>query len=170
MPLTQAQINALLTVGPRPLGGAIDSRLAMIQTPATAVEGGTPTYDQEHVFNNQGLVLLASAVRAATQTGSDRTNRNARGLVCVFDVTAVPGVDTVTPKIQGKDPASGKYYDILVAAAISAVSTVVLRIYPGLAAVGNLTANDVLPRDWRLVVTHSAASNFTYSAGGILLL
>ena len=170
MPLTQAQVDALLTVGPRPLGGGKDGSIAMIQTPTTAVEGGTPTFDQEHVFNNQALTLLTSAVRAATQTGQDRENRNARGLILIVDVTAVPGVDTVTPKIQGKDQASGKYYDILTGAAIVGVSTVVMRIYPGLAAVANLTVNDVLPRTWRFVLTHSAASNFTYSVGGILLL
>lgn len=119
-------------------------------------------------LENRSVSLFASAVRAATQNGADQANLNHRGVSVTVDVTVVPGIDTVTPKIQGKDEASGKYYDIVVGAAIVAVSTVVLRVYPGLTAVANLTVNDVLPRVWRVVVTHSAGSNFTYSVGAAL--
>ena len=145
---------------------------ALIAQAAGQAEGAvanTILFDQDPVMNNHGIVLLNSAVRAATLNGVDRLNRSARGIALIVDVTVVPGVDTVTPKIQGKDPASGKYYDILVGAAIVAVSTVVLRVYPGLIAAANLTVSDILPRDWRLVMTHSAGSNFTYSVGGQLI-
>jgi len=75
----------------------------------------------------------------------------------------------VTFTIKGKDPLSGKYYTLLASAAIVAASTVVLRVYPGLTAVANLVASDVLPLDWRVEVTHSAGSNFTYSVGAQLV-
>ncbi len=145
---------------------------ALIAQAAGQAEGaaaGIILFDQDPVMNNHGIILLNSAVRAATLTGVDRLNRSARGIVLIVDVTAVPGIDTVTPKIQGKDPASGKYYDILVGAVIVAGSTVVLRIYPGLVAAANLTVSDILPRDWRFVMTHSAGSNFTYTVGGQLV-
>jgi hypothetical protein len=142
-----------------------------IQQPASAADPmATPLYDEEPSFNNQDLVILTSGVRAASANGVDRTNHNARGLILVIDVTAVPGTDTVTFTIQGKDPASGKYYTVLASAALVATGTVVLRVGPGLTAANNLVANDILPRTWRVITTHSAATNFTYSVGGILVL
>jgi len=143
---------------------------SVIQQPASAVEPNTtPLYDEEPSFNNQDLVILASAVRAASANGADRTNGNARGIIIVIDVTLVPGVDTVTFTLQGKDPASGKYYTILASAALVGAGTVVLRVYPGLTAAANLVVSDLLPRTWRVITTHSAATNFTYSVGAILV-
>jgi hypothetical protein len=147
----------------------VRSASGIIQQPASAVEGGTPLYDDDATFNNGDLVILASAVRAASSNGSDRANPNARGILIFVDVTAVPGVDTITVTLQGKDPASGKYYTILASAAIVATGTVVLRVYPGLTAAANLVASDLLPRTWRIIVTHSAGTNFTYSVGASLI-
>jgi hypothetical protein len=144
--------------------------VGMTQQPASAVEPNTaPIYDHDPILNHQNLTLLSSAVRAATVTGADRVNPTGTGVIVVIDVTAVPGVDTVTVFIEGKDPASGKYYTILQSAAIVAVSTVVLRVYPGLTAAANLVVSDVLPRTWRVRVVHSAGSNFTYSLGACVL-
>jgi hypothetical protein len=42
--------------------------------------------------------------------------------------------------------------------------TTVLKVYPGLAVAANGSANDVLPRSWRLRAAHSGGANFTYSA------
>jgi hypothetical protein len=114
------------------------------------------------------VVLLASAVRAATNNTADQTNLNFRGVHVTVDVTVVPGVDTVTPKIQGKNGLTGVYYDILIGTAMVAVATQTLKVYPGLLAAANAVANDVLPKTWRVVLTHSAASNFTYSVGAQL--
>lgn len=173
MPISQAQADALLTSGSRPLGQQLMGQLALARTPASGDEtAGAPafTYETEPRFNNEELVILSSAVRAATVNGVDRKNYGARGIILIFDQTVVPGVQTVTPKIQGKDPASGKYYDILVGAAQVGIITVQMKIYPGLVAAANVAANDVLPKTWRVVLTHSGAGNFTYSVGGILLL
>lgn len=114
---------------------------------------------------NRGGTIYESAVRAATVTSGDVANDVYRGIHLIVDVTAVPGGDTITPKIQGKDVTSGKYYDILVGAAISSTGTNVLKVYPGIGASANAAASDMLPRVWRVVVTHSAGTNFTYSVG-----
>lgn len=106
--------------------------------------------------------LYASAVRAATITSSDIVKTsNYRGIHLIVSVTAVPGGDTITPKIQGKS-ASGVYYDILVGAAIAATGTTVLKINPSAAVLLNAVASDTIPDVWRVIVTHSAGSNFTY--------
>lgn len=120
-------------------------------------------------FRLEEILVLPPKVQAASVNSPDMQNDGARGVIVVFDITAVPTVDTVTPKIQGKDPVSGKYYDIVSAAAQVAVATIVLKVYPGITVAANLAVSDVLPRTWRLVVTHSAGTNFTYSAGGIYI-
>lgn len=108
--------------------------------------------------------IVPSAVRNA-----DHAVRvvNTQGKAChlIMDITAVPGVDTVTVTIQGRDPTSGKLYTILQSAALVAAATTVLRVGPGLPATANLSANDVLPKEVVIDFNHSAASNFTYSAG-----
>jgi hypothetical protein len=111
------------------------------------------------------VTVLASAVRAATLNTEDLCNDYFRGVELVIDMTAVPGVDTVTFTIQAKDPTSGKYFTVLASAAIVATGTTVLRVYPGLTAAANAVVSDVLPRSWRVQATHSAGSNFTYSVG-----
>lgn len=173
MALTQAQVDAMMLSGARPLGQQLVGALALTRTPASADEaaGATAhTYDTEPQFNSEELILLSSAVRAATVTGVSRKNYGHRGIVLTFDQTVVPGVVTTTPKIQGQDPASGKWVDILAGAAQVGVATIQLKVYPGLVAAANLVANDVLPRTWRFVVTHSGAGNFTYSVGASLIL
>ncbi len=114
----------------------------------------------------RNIVALPSAVRTATTVSQDfRNDNDARGIAVFLDLTAVPGTDTVTVTLQGKDPASGKYYTLLAGAAQVGVATVRMVLYPGIPAVANLAANDALPAVWRVSVAHSAASSFTYSVG-----
>ena len=138
-----------------PSGNAIDSR-KLVDTEGLAVE-------------NRSVTVFASLARTATENSADLKNRSCRGLVLTIDMTVEPGVDTVTFTIQGKDPLSGKYYTILASAALTAVATTVLRVYPGLTAAANLVASDVLPSDWRVTATHSGATTTTYSVGAQLI-
>lgn len=144
------------------------SALGILRTLSGKAAFNGATWDRWR--NNINVTVLASAVRAATNQSTDQVNYNARGLHVVFDITVAPGVDSVTATIQGKDPVSDKYYTVLAGAAQTAVGTVVMRVYPGLAAAANLVANDVLPRTWRVNVAHSGAGNFTYSVGASLIL
>lgn len=122
------------------------------------------------ICQNDTVVVMPSAVRAASANGNQLLNPFARGVVLTIDMTAVPGTDTVTFAIEGLDPVSGKFYTILQSAAIVAVSTVVLRVYPGLIAAANLVVSDVLPLGWRVRTIHSAGTNFTYSVGANLVI
>ena len=120
-------------------------------------------------MSNSRVTVLSSAVRATTTNSSTFGNPGAIGLHLAVDVTAVPGVDTVTPKIEGYDETSGKYYDVLVGVPIAATGLTILKVYPGTVASPNVQANDVLPSTWRVTMTHSAATNFTYSIGASLI-
>lgn len=114
--------------------------------------------------------LLPSAARAVAQAYSsgDQDGTDIEFLHIIIDVTAVTATPALTVRIQGKDPASGKYYDILVSTAIATVSTTVLKVGPGLTAAANLVANDIVPSIWRVTVTHGDTDSATYSVGANL--
>ena len=122
-------------------------------------------------FNlGRSLVLFGSVARALAQDyiSSDQDGTVVEYLHVVIDVTAVTATPALTVKIQGKDPASGKYYDILVSTVIATVSTTVLKVGPGLTAAGNLVANDMIPSIWRVLVNHGDTDSATYSIGASL--
>jgi hypothetical protein len=119
--------------------------------------------------NQDNIVVLASAARTTTQTQSDQTNTNCKGIIVVLDMTNV-GTGSVTLEIDAKDPVSGKYYAILTGAAVTTNSTNIYRVYPGLTAVANATASDVLPKTWRIKVTANNANSATYSVGAMLIV
>lgn len=113
--------------------------------------------------NKNAQVAGLAIVATAGTTNIDQANLNCRGLHLVIDITAISGtVPTLTVTIQGKDPISGKYYDILASAALNAVATTVLKVYPGLTASANVAVNDILPREWRCkIVAGGTTPNVT---------
>jgi hypothetical protein len=48
---------------------------------------------------------------------------------------------------------NGVAYTILTSAALSAAAVTILTVYPGLTAVTNVTATDVLPANWLVTIT-----------------
>lgn len=112
---------------------------------------------------NESQVILASAARTTTQTGSDITSNGYNACHLVVDVTSA-GTGSITPKIQGKD-ANGIYYDILVGAAITSNGTNVIKLGPGMTPVANAVATDYLPKTFRVVITANNANSVTYSVG-----
>lgn len=100
------------------------------------------------------LALVTLTGAAAGVNGIDQTNGGFRGVKLVIDVTAITGTTpSLIVTLQGKDAASGKYYNMFVSASLTAVGTTVLTLYPGLTAAANVTANDVLPKVWRVITT-----------------
>lgn len=114
--------------------------------------------------------VLASAARTATTTSTDQHNENHRGGHFAINVTALAATPSIVAKIQGKDPASNEWYDVLVGAAITATGLTVLKVYPGITPSANASACDVLPVTWRVVVTHADADSITYSVGASLIV
>ena len=119
----------------------------------------------ELVFPKSEGVMLASAARTASVNTADHTNHGARGIHVIIDVTSITSSPSVVFTLQGLDTASGKYYDLLVSAAIVATGTTVLKLYPGITPVANGAANDILPRAFRVEVVHADTDSITYSLG-----
>lgn len=119
-------------------------------------------------YDNDEIVLLASAARTTTQTSPDLSNNGGIGLLTVvLDVTSA-GTGSVTVTINGKDPASGKYFLLLSGAAVTTNSTNVYRVNPFIPASANVTAQLPVPKTFQIVVTANNANTMTYSVGYVL--
>ena len=120
----------------------------------------------------KSVTLLASAARTATPTADSltRNDPNALGVHVIVDVTASAATPSVVVTIEGQDPASGKWYALLTSAAFTgSTETRVLKVYPGITVAANLSAADVLPASWRVVLTHADADSITYSVGANII-
>src|SRR6266496_3770715 len=104
-----------------------------------------------------------------TQTMGDFVNQNARGVVVVLDTTVI-GTGSVTVTINGKDRASGKYYLLLAGAAVITHTTNRYTVYPGIPVAAHVTASDVLPELWQIVITANNVNPATYSVGACMLV
>lgn len=127
--------------------------------PPTYSLAQAPTYDM-------GAVIIASGA-TTTQTSSDFFAQNFKGITVVLDMTTV-GTGSVTLTIQGKDSASGKYFTLLSGAAVVTNSTNVYTIYPGITATTNVSASNILPAWFRILVTANNANATTYTVGAVL--
>lgn len=140
---------------------------------ALATQSMGLTYNEttgDRMRGNTTATLLASAARTTTQTSADIVNYNARGIAVVLDMTAVGSGPSVTLTINGKDPASGKYYTLLAGAAVTTVTTNTYTVYPGMTVAANVSASAPLPRVFQIVVTANNANAGTYSVGYNLIL
>lgn len=108
-------------------------------------------------------ISIAGGVATKT-TGLLKAANGTIGMEVIFDVTVVPGVDTVTCNIYARDDISGKRVLILASTARAATGTERLKVFPGLAAAANVSVNDVIGDHYEVEVAHSAATAFSYTA------
>jgi len=117
--------------------------------------------------NTSVTPLPLTTQTAATVNSPSQTNTNYRGGHFIIKVvTATSG--TYTPRIQGYDPISQAWYDILVGSAISAAGTTVLKVYPGIGVVANGSASDILPLTWRVQLIGASTPNMIFSVSAYL--
>lgn len=113
---------------------------------------------------NNTKTVFESVARTATPTSVDQGNPVCRGLHLVIDCTVKGGAaPSVVFTIVGKDPVSGKTWTILASAAIVAVGTTILKVYPGITAAANAAVSDVLPPVWQVTAVHANGDSITYS-------
>jgi len=109
------------------------------------------TFDRWRNNVDTGALLTLTAQGAGTVNSTDQVNYNGRGLKCLVNITAISGTSpTVTVAIQYKDTSTGAYTPLLTSAALNAVASTMLTVYPGVAVTANVSASDVLPRTWRI--------------------
>ncbi len=120
-------------------------------------------------FDTAALLTL-TAQAAGTINSADQTNYNGRGAQVVFDMT-VATTTSVVINLQGKDLASGKYYNILSSAAITTAVTTQLTAYPGAPVTANISTPQPLPRVWRVqAVITGGTSAATATVGASVIV
>lgn len=119
--------------------------------------------------NNTTTLLASATYTAATINSPDQINYNFRGCHVIIQVTTAT-TGNYTPHIQGLDPVTGLYYDILVGAAISTTGTTVLKVYPGIATIANGAASDLLPAKWRVQMIGASTPSMIFSVSANLEL
>lgn len=116
--------------------------------------------------------VYASAARTATPGAVTVPVGRYKSLHLVIDVTAVTATPSVVCTVDGYDPISGKYYNIITSAALTdsgSPYTRVLRVGQGLTAAANLVVLDVLPSIIRVTMTHGDTDSITYSVAATLI-
>lgn len=119
------------------------------------------------VANQFGTPLPSTAQTALTVNSTDQSNFNYKGGHFIITVTAYTS-GTYTPHIQGKDPSTGQYYDILVGSGISAIGTNVIKIYPGIGTSANAASPDILPSVWRVQLIGTSTPAMTIQVDAFL--
>ena len=109
---------------------------------------------------DRGAVVTLTAAGSGTVTSADLQNVTGAGVSVVIDITAITGTSpTLVVKVQGKDVASGKYFDLITSATLNATGTTRLRIYPGIIQTGtNTFVSDVVPEWYRISYTIGGTS------------
>ncbi len=109
--------------------------------------------------------------RTASVNSPDLTNWEGSGVVLTIAATDKVDSPSVVFTIQGKEPASGTYYDILASAAVTTSGLpVTLKVFPGATAATNVAVNDVLPEIWRVKAVAADADSLTYAVTGNYVL
>jgi hypothetical protein len=118
-------------------------------------------------IRRQKQTILASAARTTTVVSQVFSAEHVIASTFVIDVTAVTATPTITATIEGKDPLSGAFYAILVDTGITATGTTFLQVGHTIIAAANVAANNFLPDEYRVTVTHTDADSITYSISAI---
>jgi hypothetical protein len=126
------------------------------------------TLDQSR--GNMDGITLINASNVTTDQGSTlQTNYNGRGVIVVFDMIDASASPSVTLQIIGDEPVTGTDWLILAGTAITANGVHVYRVYPGLTASANATANDIIPRTWGVATVANNANQATYKVCAIVM-
>lgn len=138
--------------------------LAQISRRVAAAVSGTLGMEQViQASVNESCLLLALAERTATVNTEEQHNLRQRGVIVTVNVTSA-GTGSITATIQRWDPAAG-WVTVLASAALTTDGAVTLTVYPGFTPSANAVASAVLPRKWRVNVTHNNANAITYAVG-----
>lgn len=86
-----------------------------------------------------------------------------KGVEVFFDVTAVPTTDSVTCSVYAKDARSTKRVLLVASTTRTAIGTERLVVYPGVAAVANVSVNNVIGDAYDVEVVHVGTGLFSYT-------
>lgn len=99
---------------------------------------------------DSGTLITLTAATAGTANSSDVNNYNALNAICTMNLTALPSTPSVSFSIQGKDPASGNYYNMITSGAVTTSAPVAIAAGTGVATTANVGVGLPMPKVWRV--------------------
>lgn len=123
------------------------------------------------VFQNRAFTYIQSQERTGPADFEVIENAVAKGAQVILNITDIDPSQSVQLVIEGRDPASGAFYELLTGAPQTAEGVTRLTVHPTVTPVANVSVNDQLPLQWRIRPVHATLTdNVTYSVGVNLLL
>lgn len=116
-------------------------------------------------IRRQTQTIFESSARTATTVSPVFGSEEVSSSIFVIDVTATDSTPSVVFSIEGKDPLSESFYNIIDSAAITATGTTTIQVGPNIIAAANIAANEMLPGNYRITATANDADSITYSVG-----
>lgn len=140
------------------------SIIAQLARRVVAATSGTLGMEQViQASANESCQLFASASRTATVATEEQHNLRARGVIATINITSA-GSGSVKLVVQRWDPVSD-WVTLADTANLTTDGATSLTVYPGLTGSANVVVSAVIPRKWRVQVTHNNANAITYSVG-----
>jgi hypothetical protein len=130
-----------------------------------------PQNGQPQMNADVGALITLAGAGAGTTNSVDQVNNGSRGVSVIINISAKSGTISDVVNIQTKDVGSGIYTTLLSSAALSAVATTRLVVYPTITAVTNSIAQDCLGEVWRVQIVCGTGStpSTTCTIGACLL-
>ena len=116
-------------------------------------------------IRRQSQILFSSAARTATIVSSVVSAEEVISSIFAINVSAASATPSVVFSIEGKDPLSGTFYNIIDSAAITATGITTIQVGMNIIAAANVAANEMLPAEYRVTATHGDADSITYTVG-----
>lgn len=108
------------------------------------------------------IALISSEFTNTTFTTADITNNNYKGIRVIHSIES-DGVIDFELKIEGKDLASGDYYDLITTGTLTGgIGKHFLFIYPGVNETANEKLDNYLPKTFRInLIRNSGGENMS---------
>ncbi len=133
---------------------------AFSQSPSGAFQSIAP------LTRDLGSIKTLTAVTPSTVVSADQTGYNVTRVVCVGAISTKVGSSTMTFKIQNKDAASGRYYDVIESGTVTSTSTATaISAGGGVTTTANVGSGIPIAKTWRVSATVSTATSLTGTIG-----
>lgn len=113
-------------------------------------------------------IIYPSAARTATPTAVTSSDIGSfadqiTDVTLIIDVSALALTPSVVPTIEAQDPISELWVPLLTATAVTATGTTYLSFGMNTPVAAGVSGQGVLPKTWRIVMTHADTDSITYS-------
>lgn len=149
-------------------------RLGLALAAALAVAVAAPSFGQPAgafqavtpLTRDLGNIRSLTAATANTYVSQDQSGYNISRVTCVLNAASKVGTPSYTFKIQGKDAASGLYYDLLTSASLTNTATAnPISVGAGLTDSANVSIARPIPATWRVSATVTGTTSVTGTIG-----